>query len=338
MTDNRIACYYHPTTVVFIDDKQSFLESILMSFNSSLKAQTFTNAKKAVEYLKGDCKLDYIERLLQNLRDKESDDELGYNNIEHSIVDVDIMGIHKTIYNPKRFAMKTVVVVDYSMPDMNGLEVCKALQGLPLKFIMLTGKAEPETAIEAFNKGLIHRFVKKETLNFAKKLQAAIVEMQKQKFYEVSEPIVKMIASSSTSCLDDSVFIEFFNKFCEENKIVEYYLVNESGCFLLLDIEGNISWFVIKNEKEMTDYQDIAEANLAPQSIIDALKQRKKVLFLFTQADENISVTEWNRYLHVAQKLAGAEGEYYYSHVKDTNIYHLDKDKIISYKDFLLKG
>ncbi|MGD9153714.1 MAG: response regulator, partial [Gammaproteobacteria bacterium] len=270
MTDNCIACYYHPTTVVFIDDKQSFLESILMSLNSHLEAQTFTNAKKAVEYLKDNCKWDYIDRLLQNLRDKDSDDELEYSNVEHSVVDVDVMGIHKVIYDPKRFAMKTVVVVDYSMPDMNGLEVCKALQGLPLKFIMLTGKAEPETAIKAFNEGLIHRFVKKETLNFAEKLQAAIVEMQKQKFYEVSEPIIKMIASSSISCLNDSVFIEFFNKFCEKNKIVEYYLVNESGCFLLLDAEGNVSWFVIKNEKEMTDYQDIAEANLAPQSIIDA--------------------------------------------------------------------
>ena len=65
------------------------------------------------------------------------------------------MGIHKVIYDSKRFAMKTVVVVDYSMPNMNGLEVCKALEDLPLKFIMLTGKAEPETAIEAFNDGLI---------------------------------------------------------------------------------------------------------------------------------------------------------------------------------------
>lgn len=338
MADNRIACYYHPTTVVFIDDKQSFLESVLMSLDSNLKAQTFTNAKKAVEYLKDNCKLDYIRRLLQNLRDKESDDELEYGNIEHSVVDVDIMGIHKVVYDAKRFAMKTVVVVDYSMPDMNGLEVCKALRGLPLKFIMLTGKAEPETAIEAFNEGLIQRFVKKETVNFAEKLQEAIVEMQKQKFYEVSEPIIKMISASSTSCLDDPAFIEFFSKLCKENKIVEYYLANESGCFLLLDVEGNVSWFVIKHEKEMTDYQDIAEANLAPQNIIDALRQREKVLFLFTQEDENVSVEEWGKYMHVAQKFAGAKGEYYYSHVRGTSIYHLDKDKIISYKDFLLQG
>lgn len=338
MTANRIACYYHPATVVFIDDKQSFLESILMSLDSNLKAQTFTNAKKAVEYLKNNCKLSHIEQLLQNLRDKESDDEIEYGNIEHSIVDIDIMGIHKIIYNSERFAVKTVAVVDYSMPDMNGLEVCKELQGLPLKIIMLTGKAEPATAIGAFNEGLIHRFVKKETLNFAEKLQTAIVEMQKQKFYESSEPIIKMISASSTSCLGDPFFIEFFNKFCEENKVIEYYLVNESGCFLLLDVEGKVNWFVIKNEKEMADYQGIAEANLAPQNIIDALKQRKKILFLFTREDENVSVTEWDRYMHVAQKFACAEREYYYSYIKDTDVYRLDKDKIVSYKNFLLRN
>ena len=52
------------------------------------------------------------------------------------------------------------------MPEMNGLEICKILKGYPFKFILITGEATSEKAIEAFNSGLIHQFIPKGCSDF----------------------------------------------------------------------------------------------------------------------------------------------------------------------------
>lgn len=249
------------------------------------------------------------------------------------------MGIHKKAYDANRFNETIVVVIDYAMPTMNGLEVCKALEEKPFKFIMLTGQATPENAIEGFNHGLIHRFVRKEAHNFIDQLQTVIYELQKQHFQELSAPIIKTLSTSPASPLSDSIFVKFFNAFCREKNIVEYYLVNESGCFLMLDIDAKPSWLAVKNEKEMSYYQDIAIDNLAPQNIIDEIKRRQKVLFLLTiEDDTDVLVEEWSSYMHPATKLEGQQGNYYYAYVIDSPTYDYNLEKIFSYKNFLLKG
>ncbi len=339
MSDDKIACYYYPTTVVFLDDKEDYLDSVLFELDANIKPKKFTHPKELIKYLKDIYERDrFIQQLLLSLKNKESDSENEYVNVEHSLIDVDVFGIHKKIYNANRFNEIIIVVIDYAMPTMNGLEVCKALEGKLFKFIMLTGQATPETAIEGFNEGLIHRFVRKEDHDFIGKLQSAIFELQIQHFQELSVPIIRALETSIISSLGDPVFAKFFNKFCQEKDIVEYYLVNESGCFLMLDINAKPSWLVVKNEKEMNYYQDIAIDNLAPQNVIDELKNRKKVLFLLTQKDDtDVSVDEWVSYMHPTTKLEGKYGNYYYAYVTNSPVYDKNLDKIVSHKDFLLK-
>jgi CheY-like chemotaxis protein len=46
-----------------------------------------------------------------------------------------------------------VLVVDYSMPQMNGVEVCEALRHLPCKKILFTGAADEKVAVERLQSG-----------------------------------------------------------------------------------------------------------------------------------------------------------------------------------------
>lgn len=57
----------------------------------------------------------------------------------------------------------SIVVSDYNMPDMNGLEFLKQVKtDYPhLLTIMLTGKADIEIAINAINEAGIHKFIQK---------------------------------------------------------------------------------------------------------------------------------------------------------------------------------
>jgi hypothetical protein len=57
---------------------------------------------------------------------------------------------------------------------------------------------------------------------------------------------------------------------------------------------------------------------------------------LFTKKeDEEVPYTEWNHYLHDAEKLKGQKNTFYYSVLKGKSVYDLDLKKIVSYKKFL---
>ncbi len=80
---------------------------------------------------------------------------------DRRIIDLDIPAIHREIYNSKRFLENTVLVIDYAMPVMHGMEVCKELSHLPIKKLMLTGEADDKLAVQAFNQKLINKFIRK---------------------------------------------------------------------------------------------------------------------------------------------------------------------------------
>ena len=64
------------------------------------------------------------------------------------------------------------------MPKMTGVEFCRAIRGLPVKTILLTGKASLETAISAFNEGVIDCFLQKQDSNVSTALRREIKRLQ----------------------------------------------------------------------------------------------------------------------------------------------------------------
>lgn len=336
MTKSNIACCYYPTLVVFIDDNRSFLDNVLLELDENINIRSFTEPTKAIEYLKQHELRSFSDKYLKSLKDNEIIETLDYNSVEHGYVDIDAFGIHQEIYNKDRFNDTVVVLVDYTMPGMNGLEFCRTLKNLLFKFVLVTGDATMSNAIEAFNEGLIHQFISKSASDFTNKLQNIISELQHKQFEEHSAVIIKNLSVNRSSVLCDPVVIKFLKSYFKGNDIVEYYLVNEAGCFLMADLNGNLSWMVIKSEDDMTEYTNTAIDNYGTEKIIQDLRTREKILFLYTQADHiNIGVDVWEKYLYPATKLTGENGVYYYSHIKEMDTNRVSRDKIISYAQFL---
>lgn len=59
------------------------------------------------------------------------------------------------------------------------------------------------------------------------------------------------------------------------------------------------------------------------------------VPYFHTEQDLQTPPAGWSKYMHPATELKGEVQTYYYSFVADTNLYKLDKNKIISYQDYL---
>ncbi len=337
MPKSNITCCYYPTTVVFVDDNESFLDNVLLELDENINTRSFTEPTKAIEYLRQCALVPFADKYLKSLKhDSEVAERFDYSNVEHSYVDVDIFNIHKEVFNPRRFNNVIVVVVDYTMPEMNGLEMCRALKNWPFKFVLITGDATLNNAIEAFNEGLIHQFIPKSSSNFINKIHDIIHSLQETQFEEFSEVIIKNLSACSSASLSDPLLVNFLKNFFKANNIVEYYLINESGCFLMVNARGDLSWMIIKNEEEMLEYTNSAIDNYGNREIIKELQSREKVLFLYTEADHiNVTVDDWGKYLYPATKLVGENNTYYYSHIQGVLKSSFFINGITSYESFL---
>lgn len=234
MKYSSIPVCYFPSTVLFVDDNQDFLMNFTLQLDDQLIYKIYDSPKQALQVIESRdvhseemhqrCVTDFPEALPQDAH-------------QHSI-QLDLSAIHLEVYNPKRFSEVSVVVVDYAMPEMNGLEFCKSLQNTQIQKILLTGQADETTAIEAFNLGIIDRFIRKNDPMVTEKVMQSVRQLQQRYFQLMSEHITKILSVHSPSILQEPAFVEHFKTICQQNDIVEFYLADTSGSFLLLDKQG----------------------------------------------------------------------------------------------------
>lgn len=327
MSQVAIPICMFPGTTVFVDDSRDFLGNFTLQLDDNLAYQMYSspfdalerlqNHKSTFEGLNERCMSEYLESTAWPLTNQT--------------VNVDLAAIHAEVNNPNRFSETTVLVVDYAMPGMNGLDFCREIKDLPIKKIMLTGQADEQIAIEAFNEGLIDKFIRKNQPDVTEQITQSISELHIQYFKDMSEIIIKMLSLNATNFLKDKQFAHFLRQICDEHQIVEYYLTENSGSFLLLDADANTQSLVVKSEQDLRVYHELAYDHEASEDVLTALQQGTKIPYFYNKAQE---WAEWSSHLHPAQKVE-CEQVYFYSLLKDTGPWNMDQQTITSYNKYL---
>lgn len=312
-------CYF-PSTVLFIDDNRDFLLNFVLQLDEWLAYRLFDSPFDAL-----------------NLIQKKQDGGLfhqrclNYANASlNKVAEQQFLAIWAEIYNGQRFSDISVVVVDYAMPGMDGLEFCRRLQQLPIKKILLTGKADEKLAIDAFNQGLIDRYIHKNDPEVASLITQSIDELQWQYFQDISERLIRSLSLSSPHCLHDQPFSHFFKQFCKQHHVVEFYLCDQTGSFLLLDVDANPSFFVLKNHLELAAYEATMIAQSADAMLIKAVRNKEKMPLALSHTPCN-QIHDWI----VASHLKGENCDYYYAHSKNAPLLSIRADAVHSYHHHL---
>ena len=296
-----------PGTVMFVDDNQSFLDGLCLALDGHQAQQAFNSPRQALQYLQ------HHDATALTQTDWLSIDEDADVGDDSQSVQLNIPAIHEVIYTTQRFVEPAVVVVDYAMPEMNGLDFCRALKDKPVKKIMLTGNADLAVAVAGFNQGIIDQFVMKSALaESAQTLATTVQQLQWEYYQQLSQPMLDQLALQDNRCLYDAVFNQFFQQLCQQKDIVEFYLLDSSGSFLLADVKGNTYLLVVKSAADMDDYVDIVNnTDGAPSHIITALQTRQKIPYFHTVDDFATHVEHWDTLLYSADLLAGEQAYYY---------------------------
>lgn len=320
-------CMY-PTKTLLIDDDILSLKKLDVNLdNTRFTYQKFHDPEKALTYINHVYKQDSFVNRLINQPDE--------SQWQHAMLDVNIYDLMKEIYNPNRFETISTVVVDFAMPGMNGLEVCEKIADKSIQKILLTGEADEQLAVRAFNKGLIHKYIRKQDPDIFNTLNESLLESQRVYFSKISQIMLDVATfNASHSCLKDPEFVCFFENLLIEKNIIEYYLVETPGNFLLIDEESNIYGLFAYNKDQLKMWhEDLSEKDSAPEHLIKELKAHKKMICFHDK--NSISIPpgrEWEKYSYPLKILNGSLETYYY--VCENDILDIEKNKMFTFDKF----
>ena len=177
-----IPIMYYPTTTIFLDDNNDFLESLKVLEFSDKNIFT-TNTNIAMDHINKEKSKMLI---IPKITNAETQDEY----IQHHL-----QNVKKRIFIPNKESEISVLVIDYDMPQIDGISFCKNLNKVNPNIykILLTGADKDDVISEALESGCIDFFLPKSNTNTLNKLKETIKNGKEKYFNNVCKELRKVL-------------------------------------------------------------------------------------------------------------------------------------------------
>lgn len=316
---HKLSCFYYPTSVLLVDDDSDMLVDLSESLNlNSDLTKTFTDPRQALAYLSQDTyRQDLINRIEQT-DDEGWGDQLLFPR----------WVFLEEAFRKERFQQTSVMVIDYEMPGMRGLEVCEKLPNPHIKSILLTGVADESIAIDAFNKGLIYQFIRKQDPTFLEQLQATIRQAQWEYFLELSQTPLKILSKTyGSSAFVDPYFGEYFQTLRFKHQIQEFYLLHRPGTSLLIDNRNELHSLIVADSCAIEEFlASQEEGDLTPQERQAVMDGDSVCAYFNPFTPPHCQPPNPRDWLRKAQKIQGQNQTY--SVVFDKGLVQINRERI----------
>ena len=325
--DRSFSPFYFPTNAVLLDDDPGFLKHFSLLLAPRLPCRSFSSVNQALQVINA-------QTTMTN-RFNEFTNVTLLDDVEERVF-VDLNKLHRLLYDANRFSQISVVIIDYDMPEMNGIEVCKRIRNPEIKKILLTGKADEKIAVEAFNAGLIHQYIRKNNSEVDILLNQAITKLQLEYFMEITKPIQILLADSTGSFGSNTDFNNALSTVLNDNKYIEYYLWEQPKGILMLDALARTGFLFVLSKEVMKTQFEIAEASDAPTELLQLINDGAHLAW-FPTPDGYFTrecLPDWRKYIYPAN-VARENEKFLCSFVKPAPLPALATDRISSFNAYL---
>ena len=323
---NYVKSYFnYPSTVVVLDDNKTFLDdlSLILRPRQCEMSRFFSQPQKALSYLK---KQNYIYKNYDYFLETFKAVELDADDRD-IISKINFNNILNLIYNKERFNEVSVVVVDYFMPEMNGLEFFKKIEEIPAKKILLTGNSDYQLAVNAFNQGLIDRFILKED-GMEDKILDSINELKNMYFQEFS---IALLQAFNKGIKRTDQYVKVFTDWYNKNSIKEHYQCGGNGSCVGFDNNGEIHCLLITSEAEMYNYIDVIKEEPNNSTILKSLEPKEKSLFFLTEKEKCQPVSGWDKHMFKTRGSFVINKERYFFSYASKELRGIDTEKVVTW-------
>jgi len=317
-------CYF-PTLTVFVDDQQDFLDSIKYRFNNS-NLICFSNQKDALNYIKSNFSksLWYFDKI------KPIEEEIH----NHKRIEYNLSHLFQKIQDNERFNIITSVIVDYDMPEMNGIEFAKNLKAcdIDIDIYLLTGAADERIAVDAFNENLIKGYIPKLKDDTNSIILKSISNSSSDYFNKITNTLLNLHIINNKSILLKDEFKKFFKSLTYRYNIVEYYLNDLDLYFILIDNEGNLNLLFIYSKSHLNSIYRLGSYEGLPPDVLKDLKSKNKMICFYNLEGDTFSfLKDYKKYICDSKKLKIGNDTYYYKFIKEIKF----NKKYLTYNKFM---
>lgn len=303
--------YYHPTKVILIDDDTNFLNSLSRQLDNKTLFKCYSDTKLAL----ADINTQFHPGIYETCRGKPTEQ---FELPSTQLVPWDFSCLYEQVINAYRFHETSVVVVDYCMPSINGLELCNKIQRPEIRKILLTGVFDTSDAINALNNNLISVYLNKNDADLSEKLNSIIEKQQHDYFTEINRHFYTS-GADIPDFMTDNAFKAYFSTLYEKYDICEYYLTTDPYGFLMFGKNKKDYYhLLIYSEAEMRYQWEIAESQYAPAELVKQLALNAVIPDFWKTSGvyESVYAENWQQYVFEPVKITNDQQGFYYCHLQ----------------------
>jgi CheY-like chemotaxis protein len=217
----------YPVSAVFLDDSADFLHALRGIVPDGHLNRFFTRPREAFNFISSRAQASLPNRL--SGADYSEFEKKGGSALGRDV-----------LIDDARFEEVAAVVVDYEMPEIDGIEFLASIRGIACTKILLTGAAGETEAVDAFNAGLIDFYLKKTDAGMTRKLLSALAEAKAR--HCAQRGYISVHDVGSTYC--DPRTLKALDEIVAREHIAEYYWRPEQDAVLMFDADGNPGLFL----------------------------------------------------------------------------------------------
>jgi CheY-like chemotaxis protein len=284
--------FHRPGTVVFLDDDPDYLEMLALVLPKHWHVKFFMRPVQCINYLQQEppfweADAWHQQQLIDQWR-------------EGKPLIPQLLGYWSTY--TERYALTRVCVVDYSMPGMDGLETLSELVDWPGSRVLLTGQADEQVAVRAFNRGLIEQFIAKQAPDISRQLIEAVEHLlatpnsrHAQTWRVTLGPEQNALLRTPSVGRDLSAIAA--------RQWIEHVVIGDPFGVLGMDAAGHVSWLQLETPDGLKGLAELAELEGVGPSKLDDIRQGRQLADLeLRQALGRIGPPELARTIPLGQE------------------------------------
>lgn len=242
-----IPLFHRPGSILFLDDDTDYLEMLGMVVPAHWQAELFSRPAG------------FAARMQDEPARWEADAQRQVQMVEawrqgQALVP---LVLRYWAEHPERYALASTCVVDYAMPGTNGLNVLNNMLDWPGSRVLLTGQADEQIAVQAFNDGLIDQFVPKQATDITRHLLGVLRKLGHAPHTRLNAIWRGTLRPAQQSLLQMPSVAKALQNHTQQNW-VEYVVLGEPFGLLGLDAAGRAHWFQLEASDGLHDLAELA--------------------------------------------------------------------------------
>jgi hypothetical protein len=179
----------------------------------------------------------------------------------------------------ERFSLSRVCVVDYSMPEIDGLQALAEIGDWPGSRVLLTGQADDQVAIDAFNAGLIQQFIPKQTADIGARLMEVVERLQATPHPAHAQTWRATLKPEHTTLLRDAAVARELGAVAARHW-VEHVVIGDPFGVLGLDAAGSPSWLQLETQAGLPALAELTQLEGMDAAVVADVRAGRKLVNL----------------------------------------------------------